>query len=121
MSWQEARVYCIQQGLVMASPNINFTQEKLMTSLSLMGVEGGVWLGLRRDLVTSEWYWQKQVSFTYGYWDYNQPSSNLCGSLKMAEGGNYTWSSERCCSPMFPLCAKDMMMISSVSDPTGRI
>lgn len=121
MCWQEARAYCFKQGLVMASPNINYTQEKMMASLSLMDVEGGAWLGLRRNLVTSEWNWQNAMGFTYGYWDYNQPSSNLCGSLKMAAGGNYTWSSVRCCSPMFPLCAKDMVIISSVSDPTPII
>lgn len=114
MSWQAARAYCNNLGLVLASPSIDFTQQKMVDSLNSMNVKGGVWLGLRRSLLTSEWYWHASVNFSYTNWNYNQPSSSLCVSMMMRPGGNFTWNCVSCCSSMLPLCAKQMVIVSSV-------
>ncbi|KAI5092487.1 hypothetical protein C0J45_18118 [Silurus meridionalis] len=118
MSWQQSRSHCTSKGMVLASPNLNFTQNKMAATLNNMNVEGFAWLGLRRNLMTSEWLWQTSTSFTFANWDSNnnQPAGGLCVSMIMEPSGNFTWSTVRCCSPMLPLCAGEMVVLSTVND-----
>lgn len=116
MSWQEARKHCISQGLSMASPNIAYTQKKLVGSLNSMNAVGFAWLGLRLGLVSSTWSWFNNIDFSYTNWDYNQPTSNMCASILMQPGGNFTWRSVRCCSPMQPLCGNQMVIVKTVNE-----
>lgn len=121
MSWQEAQDYCSNQGLAMASPNSGYAQKKMAASLSFMNAEGPAWLGLRRSLIDSQWYWYNAGGFSYANWDQNEPTSSLCVSVWMEPGGDFAWNSVRCCSAMQPLCAQKMVIISSVDDTTSQI
>ncbi|XP_034154119.1 uncharacterized protein LOC117595801 [Pangasianodon hypophthalmus] len=116
LSWQASRAQCISKGMVLASPNINYTQNKMVAALNNMNAEGVAWLGLRRSLVSSEWYWHSKVDFNFANWDNNQPASGLCVSMRMEPDGNFTWSSVRCCSPMLPLCAREMVIMGTIND-----
>lgn len=114
MSWREARVQCISNGLALVSPNINYTQNKMAAALNNMNVEGFAWLGLRRNLVTSEWNWQNGANFDFANWDNGQPTGNLCVGIWMEPNGNFTWRSIRCCESMQPLCVRDLVIFNSV-------
>ncbi|KAK3541430.1 hypothetical protein QTP86_025553, partial [Hemibagrus guttatus] len=116
LSWQESRSYCTSKSKLLVSPNFNYTQQKLVATLNSMNAEGVAWLGLRRDLVTSEWYWPRPVPFSFANWDNNQPGGGLCVSMRMEPSGNFTWSTVRCCSPMLPLCATEMVIVTTLTD-----
>ncbi|KAF4076180.1 hypothetical protein AMELA_G00227360 [Ameiurus melas] len=114
MSWQEARFQCINKGLLLVSPNINYTQNKMAAALNDMKAEDFAWIGLRRNLVTSEWNWQNGANFNFANWDNSQPTGNLCVGIWMEPNGNFTWRSARCCEPMQPLCVRDYVLFRSV-------
>ncbi|KAG7318053.1 hypothetical protein KOW79_019088 [Hemibagrus wyckioides] len=116
MSWQASRSYCTSKNEILVSPNFNYTQQKMVAALNSMNAEGYAWLGLRRNLVTSEWYWHRSVAFGFANWDNNQPAGGLCVSMRMEPNGNFTWSTVRCCSPMLPLCATDMVTVTTLTD-----
>ncbi|XP_027010070.2 uncharacterized protein LOC113647501 [Tachysurus fulvidraco] len=116
MSWQSSRAHCRNKGELLVSPNLNYTQNKMAAALNNLNMEGVAWLGLRRNLVTSEWNWSRSVPFDFANWDTNQPAGGLCASIIIEPNGNFTWSTERCCSPMLPLCATDMVILTTFTD-----
>ncbi|KAK2815326.1 hypothetical protein Q7C36_023592 [Tachysurus vachellii] len=116
MSWQSSQSHCKNKGEVLASPNFNYTQNKLAAALNDLNMEGVAWLGLRRNLVTSEWNWSRSVPFDFANWDNNQPAGGLCVSIIIEPNGNFTWSTMRCCSPMLPLCSSEMVILTTFTE-----
>ncbi|KAM9431895.1 uncharacterized protein Hap1MRO34_003030 [Clarias gariepinus] len=116
MSWQASRAYCESQNMVLASPNLEFTQHKIVQSLINMNAAGGVWLGMRRNLTTSDWYWNSGNDITFTDWKDNEPSSGMCVSLTVDKSADFKWSTKRCCTPMQPMCQGKMVILSSITD-----
>ncbi|KAI4878422.1 hypothetical protein NFI96_029161 [Prochilodus magdalenae] len=108
MTWQEALKYCTESGGQLASPSWAKGQSAMARKLKESGATGQVWIGLRRSLLTTEWYWQNGQRLDFSNWDRNQPANpeqGLCASVSMEPTGNYgRWSSARCCSSLKPVC-----------------
>lgn len=117
MSWQASRAYCESQNMVLASPNLEFTQHKMVQSLINTNAAGGVWLGMRRNLTTSDWYWNTGNDITFTDWKDNEPSSGMCVSLTVDKSADFKWSTKRCCTPMQPMCQGNMVILSSITEP----
>ncbi|KAG9283847.1 IgGFc-binding protein-like [Astyanax mexicanus] len=107
LSWPESRLYCLQKSGYLASPSWPEAQSYMAQQLAADGVNGQAWIGLRRSLLTHQWYWQTGQSLSFSNWDSDQqggPEKGLCVSVKMDRKGKYGWSTARCCSTLKPMC-----------------
>ncbi|XP_072538836.1 uncharacterized protein [Salminus brasiliensis] len=107
LSWPESRQYCIQEGGRLSSPSYAEAQVSTALKLTKIGARGQAWIGLRRRLLTTNWYWQSGLDFSFSNWDSGQPvnpEKGMCVSIKMEPKGSYKWSTARCCSSLKPLC-----------------
>ena len=107
VSWQVSRQYCAAEGGYLASPSCAEFQRSMTLKLKEAGARGQAWIGLRRSLLTTEWYWQNGRDFDFSNWDNEQPGdprSGMCASVSMEQNGNYTWNSMQCCSSLKPVC-----------------
>ncbi|KAI4876590.1 hypothetical protein NFI96_014822 [Prochilodus magdalenae] len=107
VSWQAAQRYCTDNGDKLANPSWAKTQSTMAWKLRNSGASGQAWIGLRRSLLTTEWYWQNEQAFNFSNWGSDQPDypeRGMCASVTMEPDGNFTWSSRRCCSSLWPLC-----------------
>ncbi|XP_036414777.1 uncharacterized protein LOC118799164 [Colossoma macropomum] len=107
ISWQASRQYCVKRGGQLAGPTWIGAHHSMAQKLTEIGASGQAWIGLRRSLLTTEWYWQSGRSFSFTNWERGQPVSlekGMCASVRMEPNGNYTWSSVRCCSSLRPMC-----------------
>ncbi len=75
--------------------------------------DGDGWIGLRRSLLTTDWYWQEEydtsVSVNYHHWDDKQPLDllkGLCTSVSLDPKNDFKWRSARCCVKKKPVCYK---------------
>ncbi|XP_052474056.1 uncharacterized protein LOC128030449 [Carassius gibelio] len=83
---------------------------------------GYLWIGLRRSLFTSEWYWLKgndskySVSFTKwanGHPDI--PQKALCAAVSKDSNKEFSWKSVSCCSKLRPICYKQGKYFSDIT------
>ncbi|XP_049334992.1 IgGFc-binding protein-like [Astyanax mexicanus] len=110
VSWPASCQYCKLKGGYLASPSWAEAQRYMIQELEEVGATGQAWIGLRRSLLTSEWYWQTGQNFSFSNWASGQPVSpekGMCVFVKLEPNGNYTWNSARCCTSMKPMCFKE--------------
>uniref|UniRef100_A0A3B4E9J7 C-type lectin domain-containing protein n=1 Tax=Pygocentrus nattereri TaxID=42514 RepID=A0A3B4E9J7_PYGNA len=103
ISWQASRQYCVDKGTQLASPSWANAHYYLTQKLTEVGASGQAWIGLRRHLLTREWYWQNGQGLDFSNWERGQPvipEKGMCASMRMEPNGNYTWSSVQCCSSL---------------------
>ncbi|KAL7835801.1 hypothetical protein SRHO_G00281480 [Serrasalmus rhombeus] len=107
ISWQASRQYCVDKGTQLASPSWANAHYYITQKLTEVGASGQAWIGLRRHLLTREWYWQNGQGLDFSNWERGQPvipEKGMCASMRMEPNGNYTWSSVQCCSSLKLMC-----------------
>ncbi|XP_077071048.1 IgGFc-binding protein [Siphateles boraxobius] len=110
MSWFMSRNYCLEYADQLARIVANNKVNKMVLNMTLQEPTDG-WIGLRRNLYTTEWYWKNEDNFpstvNFTYWQRGQPETpekGLCASVSLNPSGNFKWKSARCCSKKKPVC-----------------
>ncbi|KAI7806984.1 hypothetical protein IRJ41_017015, partial [Triplophysa rosa] len=126
LSWTESLAHCTSLQKHLACPTTEDIQMELANTVNT--TEEG-WIGLRRSLMTTDWYWQRQTpsstsssSVDYVHWAEGHPQEilkGLCASLLLNQDDEYKWKSAKCCEKKRPVCYKPPIYFNplSVCDP----
>ncbi|XP_065095963.1 uncharacterized protein [Paramisgurnus dabryanus] len=118
LKWTESLAYCTTSQSQFACPTNEDLQIEFSNQVATTNVEG--WIGLRRSLMTTAWYWQKNTtsasssSVNYVYWADGQPQDNkieLCASLSLNQTDDFKWKSACCCEKKLPVCYKQPQIL----------
>lgn len=107
MSWYESHQYCTSMYNELISPSTVISHLALAEFLK-NSADTEHWIGLRRSLLTLDWYWQKGndsedlVDMQWGAGEPSDPVMGMCASVFP----DMTWKSVRCCTPLMPICFK---------------
>ncbi|XP_021322664.2 uncharacterized protein [Danio rerio] len=111
LNWTKSREYCVDNVNQFACPLSKSILKDMADTLSAGDGQG--WIGLRRSLLTTEWYWQdeyaSQTTLSFVHWDDGQPvdpSRGLRTSVSLDPTKGYKWKSGRCCDTKKPVCYK---------------
>ncbi|XP_055067748.2 uncharacterized protein [Misgurnus anguillicaudatus] len=113
LKWTESLDYCTNHYNEFACPTDEDLQMDLANSVDTTDAEG--WIGLRRSLMTTAWYWQTSTTsassppVNYVYWANGQPQNNtmgFCASLSLDGKDDFKWKSASCCEKKLPVCYK---------------
>ncbi|KTF79073.1 hypothetical protein cypCar_00039211 [Cyprinus carpio] len=111
LSWTESREYCINKANQFACPITKSVLKDMADNLTKEDGDG--WIGLRRSLLTTDWYWQEEyeppISVNYIHWDDGHPLNvlkGLCTSVSLDPKNDFKWQSARCCDKKKPVCYK---------------
>ncbi|XP_016315583.1 IgGFc-binding protein [Sinocyclocheilus anshuiensis] len=122
MTWPESHRYCLNISYQLSTPSSEMAQKEMTNFLQNNRGPGYLWIGLRRSLFTSEWYWQKgndsesSVSFTKwadGHPD--MPWKALCAAVSQDANKEFSWKSVSCCSKLGPICYKQAKYFSDMT------
>ncbi|KAK7158102.1 hypothetical protein R3I93_009336 [Phoxinus phoxinus] len=110
MSWFMSRKYCLENAYQLARIVANNTVNKVVLNMTLQKPTEG-WIGLRRGLYTTDWYWKNEDNFpstvNFTYWQRGQPEKpekGLCASVSLDPRKEFKWQSAPCCSKKKPVC-----------------
>lgn len=121
MTWPESYDYCLNATLQLSTPSSARTQREMT---SFLQNDGGpkYWIGLRRSLLTLEWYWKNgnnsEYSVNYTKWGdghRENPWKSLCASVSKDANNDFSWKSVPCCSKMRPVCYKKALYFSDLT------
>lgn len=109
LNWMKSFEYCMNNGNQFACPLSKAILKDMSDNLTTE--DGTGWIGLRRSLLTTEWYWQEEYepSVSYVHWDDGQPLDllkGLCASMSLDSKNDFKWQSARCCDKKKPVCYK---------------
>ncbi|KAK7158104.1 hypothetical protein R3I93_009338 [Phoxinus phoxinus] len=109
LNWTKSFEYCMNNGNQFACPVSKAVLKDMADNLTTE--DGTGWIGLRRSLLTTEWYWQEEYepSVSYVHWDDGQPLGllkGLCASMSLDPKKEFKWQSARCCDKKKPVCYK---------------
>ncbi|XDV40698.1 hypothetical protein PO909_009730 [Leuciscus waleckii] len=108
LNWMESLEYCMNKENQFACPVSKAVLKDMADNLT--AEDGTGWIGLRRSLLTTEWYWQEyDPSVSYVHWDDGQPldfMKGLCASMSLDPKKDFKWQSARCCEKKKPVCYK---------------
>ncbi|XP_026140881.1 uncharacterized protein LOC113116762 [Carassius auratus] len=111
LTWKKSREYCMNNGNQFACPVTESIHKDMADNLTKEDGDG--WIGLRRSLLTTDWYWQEEydppTSVNYVHWDKKQPLDvlkGLCTSVSLDPKNDFKWRSARCCDKKKPVCYK---------------
>ncbi|KAK2902717.1 hypothetical protein Q8A67_007430 [Cirrhinus molitorella] len=122
MTWPESYHYCLNMSYQLSAPSSEKAQKQMTDFLQNNGGPGYLWIGLRRSLFTSEWYWQKgndsEYSVSYTKWADGHPDKPwkaLCASMSNKE---FSWKSVPCCTKLRPFCYKEAKYFNEMAFDT---
>ncbi|KAA0702824.1 hypothetical protein E1301_Tti023997 [Triplophysa tibetana] len=113
LSWAESLAHCTSLQKQLACPTTEDIQMELANTINT--TEEG-WIGLRRSLMSTDWYWQRQTpsstslspsSADYVHWADGHPQEilkGLCASLLLNQDDEFKWKSAKCCEKKRPVC-----------------
>ncbi|XP_016315600.1 IgGFc-binding protein-like [Sinocyclocheilus anshuiensis] len=111
LTWKKSREYCMNNGNQFACPITKSVLKDMADNLTKEDGDG--WIGLRRSLLTTDWYWQEEyeppISVNYIHWDDRHPLDvlkGLCTSVSLDPKNDFKWHSARCCDEKKPVCYK---------------
>ncbi|XP_056617577.1 uncharacterized protein LOC130432296 [Triplophysa dalaica] len=117
LSWTESLAHCTSLQKHLACPTREDIQMDLVNTFNTTEGEEA-WIGLRRSLMTTDWYWQRQTlsttlspssSVEYVHWADGQPLvsfKGLCASLSLDQDDEFKWKTAKCCEKKRPVCYK---------------
>ncbi|XP_052000355.1 IgGFc-binding protein-like isoform X1 [Xyrauchen texanus] len=122
MTWPESHQYCLNGSYQMFSPTNKMAQDKMTMWLQKNANQEDIWIGLRRSLLTEEWYWQignesvRNVNYTLWADGHPvEPQNALCASVSPQAGRNFFWKSVRCCFKLRPVCFKSATYFNEIT------
>ncbi|XP_039506557.1 IgGFc-binding protein-like [Pimephales promelas] len=122
MTWPESHDYCLNATLQLSKASSARAQRDMTNFLQKDVGPRYFWIGLRRSLLTLEWYWKNgnnsEYSMNYTKWaDGHQetPWKSLCASVSQDANKDFSWKSVPCCSKMRPVCYKKALYFSGLT------
>ncbi|XP_065095957.1 IgGFc-binding protein isoform X2 [Paramisgurnus dabryanus] len=113
LNWTMSREYCNSNSGNFAKILLKENQDMMDRNIIVPKPTDG-WIGLRRSLFTTEWYWSNSDNITtplnFTYWADKQPDlpeRGLCAAVSMDPGKTFMWKSAPCCSIKKPICFKN--------------
>ncbi|XP_039506857.1 uncharacterized protein LOC120462319 [Pimephales promelas] len=110
MSWFMSRQYCLENADQLARVVANTSVSRMAFNTTLQESKEG-WIGLRRNLYTTEWYWKNEDDFPstvkFTYWERGHPENpekGLCASISLDPSKKFKWKSAGCCTKKKPVC-----------------
>ncbi|XP_050988065.1 IgGFc-binding protein [Labeo rohita] len=110
LSWPESHQYCMLISDELFSPSNEAAEIEMVNILKNESINEGVWIGVRRSLLTLDWYQQKGNSsqnLTYTRWGNQEPgvlAKGMCVSVFWTSGLDFSWETEKCCTPLKSVC-----------------
>lgn len=111
MTWPESHQYCLNETYQLFTPDSTDAQAQMVNWLFKHNRYDDVWIGLRRSLLTLDWYWQagheSVHNVSYTKWAHEHPGDPwkaMCASGKLDRNKNFFWKSVACCMKMKPVC-----------------
>ncbi|XP_051575782.1 uncharacterized protein LOC127453458 [Myxocyprinus asiaticus] len=125
MSWTNSRQYCFDKADDFARL-INADDQKKLVMDMTMGMTprdlGEGWISLRRDLLSTAWYWLNEnntsSNLNYTSWENGQPMKpykGMCASVYLDTNNNFLWKAAHCCSRKKPVCFNETRYLKQVS------
>lgn len=113
MTWPESHDYCLNITFQMGTPSSLRAQKEMTNFLQKNGGPAYFWIGLRRSLLTLEWYWKNgrdsEYNLNYTKWAVGHPEKpwkGMCASVSQDANKDFSWKSVPCCTKMRPVCNK---------------
>ncbi|KAK7146967.1 hypothetical protein R3I94_009724 [Phoxinus phoxinus] len=109
-TWPESHQNCMLISEELFSPSNTAAQMEMVDILNNEGLNEGLWIGLRRSLLTLEWYRQKGKevhSMTYTRWGTGEPGAaemGMCASVFSNSSTGFHWKSVPCCAQLKSVC-----------------
>ncbi|XP_056122230.1 uncharacterized protein LOC130100706 [Rhinichthys klamathensis goyatoka] len=109
-TWPESHQYCKLIGGELFSPSNKTEQMEMVDFLNSEGLNERLWIGLRRSLLTLEWYRQKGKevhTMTYTSWGTGEPrvaAEGMCASVFPNSRTGFHWQSVPCCAQLKSIC-----------------
>ncbi|XP_077070275.1 IgGFc-binding protein [Siphateles boraxobius] len=109
-TWPESHQYCMLISDELFSPSNNVAQMEMVDILNSEGLNERLWIGLRRSLLTLEWYRQKGKevhNMTYTRWGTGEPrvaEQGMCASVFPNSNTGFHWKSVPCCAQLKSIC-----------------
>ncbi|TRY56926.1 hypothetical protein DNTS_020343 [Danionella cerebrum] len=123
LNWMQSREYCMENMDQFACPVNQDTQMLMADGLNPGSDLGQSWIGLRRSLLTTDWYWQDEYQppspFSYVNWDGGhplEPQKALCASVSLDNQSDFRWHSARCCELKKPVCYRRPKYLITAQD-----
>ncbi|XP_051575770.1 uncharacterized protein LOC127453456 isoform X2 [Myxocyprinus asiaticus] len=123
MTWVESHQNCIFTKGQLFSPNTAEAQMQIANFLDNQEIQEDLWIGLRRSLLTLDWYWQKgNVSIynsSYMQWGTGEPGDHvkgMCASIFPNSIIDFPWKSVRCCTKLKSVCYRTAQYFSLQSE-----
>ncbi|XP_076028040.1 uncharacterized protein LOC143017208 [Genypterus blacodes] len=112
--WRESLGYCTNKSLDLISMSEADLQSQISKKLSLV-LESiaatEVWIGMRRESKTGEWYWVNNDLVNATNWAPEEPGTPQEGNCAMMTlGAEFGWKDEDCCKLAHPVCYKPPML-----------
>ncbi|KAI7806976.1 uncharacterized protein LOC130558588 [Triplophysa rosa] len=125
LNWTESLAHCTSLQSQLACLTKEDIQMELANMINTTEDEEA-WIGLRRSLMTTDWYWQRTPSTTplpsssvdYIHWADGQPldkSKGLCASLSLDREDAFKWKSAKCCEKKRPVCYKPPTVLTALT------
>ncbi|XP_056618203.1 uncharacterized protein LOC130432732 [Triplophysa dalaica] len=121
LSWAESLAHCTSFHKQLACPTTEDIQMDLANAVNTTKDEEA-WIGLRRSLMTTDWYWQRHTPSTtslpssdFFHWADGQPLDQwkgLCASLSLDRVDAFKWKSAKCCEKKRPVCYKRPIVLN---------
>lgn len=122
MTWPESNDYCLNTTQGLSTPDSAKAQQEMSNFLLNANSSGLLWIGLRRSLLTLDWYWQigNESEFNVDYTNWaeghpDKPWKALCASVSQDAKKTFSWKSAPCCTKMRPVCYKKGQYFSDIT------
>lgn len=109
-TWPESHQHCMLISDELFSPSNETEQMEMVDFLNSEGLNERLWIGLRRSLLTLEWYRQKGKevhNMTYTSWVTGEPRAaveGMCASVFPNSSTGFNWKSVPCCAQLKSIC-----------------
>ncbi|XP_051577153.1 uncharacterized protein LOC127454180 [Myxocyprinus asiaticus] len=129
MSWSKSHQYCFNKADQFARLISTENKNKFVTNMTMPSTaknQGDGWISLRRDLLTTAWYWSSskdnnKSNVVETFWDKGQPEKpekGMCASVSLVATESFNWKVAHCCSQKKPVCFNQTKYLDNVSDLT---
>ncbi|XP_063042591.1 uncharacterized protein LOC134437076 [Engraulis encrasicolus] len=122
LSWFDALLHCrsfYRDLLTLRDPEEQrYIEDNLLnTAASTTTTTTHMWLGLRRRMLSTHWYWMNGEGMGHSSWEgghpryHETPGTSTCGAI--ATRGQHLWSDQPCEEKLFFLCYSDSYLYYS--------
>ncbi|XP_026083855.1 uncharacterized protein LOC113059528 [Carassius auratus] len=124
-TWPESHQYCMLISDELFSPSNEADQAEMAHILNNKGMNERLWIGVRRSLMTLDWYQQKgesSNSLPYTQWGTREPGDavmGMCASVFPNPSMDFLWETTPCCTKLKSICYTRAKYFTISNDSNG--